>query len=644
MGQLYFDNYSPVGDIIVVSICVVFLILVLTSYVTKTNNFKIFLCIVGCLVFASLSEVLYHNIYAHITNGNYTAVYIFRILYHFFLFLILLLYVFYVVELQHLELEKKIPIMMVSVVTFLIVLAIEIITTIDGKGFSLDKSGNVVSSVNIFLYGYIALVAISVVTMLVFRHRLYKRVMMGFYGTVAVAFIVLFIQGRFDQSSFTAATFLFPTLGMLYLIHSNPYNIELGAIDAKALEDIVRYNYERKETMIFMSLYMPDFDGEGISIPKEMRDIIRKFASEFFKGALLFQINNGHVILMAKKSSNPDYENRVNKLLNAFDEQYARFQKDYKIVIGETIDEISRKNEYISFINNVHRNMKINSVHMIEYSDVEEFNRYEYILSELADIYRRRDLRDSRVLAYCQPVFNIKTKQYDTAEALMRLKLPEVGLVYPDQFIPLAEEYGYIHVLTQIILQKTCDEIRYLMKEGYEVKRISINVSVLELKDEGFTGDVTRIIRDSNIPDEKVAIEITESQSEDDFNIMKKKIDEIKEMGIKLYLDDFGTGYSNMERIMDLPFDIIKFDRSLVIASDANERSAKMVGNLANMFTELDYSVLYEGVEDEDDEKRCINMSASYLQGYKYSKPIPIIELKNFFSKSDVGNTMVKLD
>ena len=224
----------------------------------------------------------------------------------------------------------------------------------------------------------------------------------------------------------------------------------------------------------------------------------------------------------------------------------------------------------------------------------------------------------------------------------MRLKLPEVGLVYPDQFIPLAEEYGYIHVLTQIILQKTCDEIRYLMKEGYEVNRISINVSVLELKDEGFTGDVTRIIRDSNIPDEKVAIEITESQSEDDFNIMKKKIDEIKEMGIKLYLDDFGTGYSNMERIMDLPFDIIKFDRSLVIASDANERSAKMVGNLANMFTELDYSVLYEGVEDEDDEKRCINMSASYLQGYKYSKPIPIIELKNFFSKSDVGNTMVK--
>lgn len=226
----------------------------------------------------------------------------------------------------------------------------------------------------------------------------------------------------------------------------------------------------------------------------------------------------------------------------------------------------------------------------------------------------------------------------------MRLKLPEVGLVYPDQFIPLAEEYGYIHVLTQIILLKTCDEIRYLMKEGYEVNRISINVSVLELKDEGFTGDVTRIIRDSNIPDEKVAIEITESQSEDDFNIMKKKIDEIKEMGIKLYLDDFGTGYSNMERIMDLPFDIIKFDRSLVIASDANERSAKMVGNLANMFTELDYSVLYEGVEDEGDEKRCINMSASYLQGYKYSKPIPIIELKNFFSKSDVGNTMVKQD
>jgi EAL domain-containing protein (putative c-di-GMP-specific phosphodiesterase class I) len=267
--------------------------------------------------------------------------------------------------------------------------------------------------------------------------------------------------------------------------------------------------------------------------------------------------------------------------------------------------------------------------------DVLKFREAEYILGELVDIFKKKDLDDPRVLVYCQPVYSIKTKKYDTAEALMRLDLPKKGIVFPDKFIPLAEEYGFIHILTEIILKKTCDEIKSLLSEGYDFKRISVNVSALEMRDDGFTDDVSSIIADSGIPDSKIAFEITESQSETDFMALKQKIDEMKGRGIKFYLDDFGTGYSNMERILELPFDIIKFDRSLVIASDSDERSKRMVKSLASMFSDTDYSVLYEGIETEEDEERCIGMSASYLQGYRYSKPIPINELKNYFSKKN---------
>ena len=86
---------------------------------------------------------------------------------------------------------------------------------------------------------------------------------------------------------------------------------------------------------------------------------------------------------------------------------------------------------------------------------------------------------------------------------------------------------------------------------------------------------------------------------------------------------------------MELPFDIIKFDRSLVLASGSSERSERIVGNLANLFNDLDYSVLYEGVETDSDENKCKEMSASYLQGYKYSRPIPIAELRKFAEKRD---------
>ena len=84
---------------------------------------------------------------------------------------------------------------------------------------------------------------------------------------------------------------------------------------------------------------------------------------------------------------------------------------------------------------------------------------------------------------------------------------------------------------------------------------------------------------------------------------------------------------------MELPFDIIKFDRSLVLASGADERSKKMVSNLANMFSDMNYYVLYEGVEKDSDEDMCKSMSATYLQGFKYSKPTPIIDLKEYIRR-----------
>ena len=225
--------------------------------------------------------------------------------------------------------------------------------------------------------------------------------------------------------------------------------------------------------------------------------------------AVLFQISKGHVLLAAKKSLNKDYDNKLEKVLEAFHEYHDRFNLDYKIIVGDSTQEIGVKNEYLDLIRTIQKHIGVNTIHRISKDDVEKYKKYKYVLSELADIVRGGNLRDPRVLAYCQPVLNISTGKYDTAEALMRLKLQDTGMVFPDKFIPLAEEYGYIHSLTKIMLQRTCDEIRYLVKENYDVKRISVNVSVLEMRDDNFIADIEKIISDSGIPKEKIAIEIT---------------------------------------------------------------------------------------------------------------------------------------
>ena len=339
------------------------------------------------------------------------------------------------------------------------------------------------------------------------------------------------------------------------------------------------------------------------------------------------------MLLMIPKDKNPDWKDRLETVLDHFRVQYENFRYDYKMVIGHSNRELTRRNDYVGFIRSIHARIPENTIYEEQPEDLNMFRQYEIVLRELADIAVRKDPKDPRVLVYCQPVYNLRTGKYDTAEALMRLNLEETGIVYPDQFIPLAEENGYIHALTEIILSKICRVLHDLIAEGYEITRISVNVSALELRDRNFCGDIDRIVTGSGVDCDRIAIELTESRSESDFILMKERIDELRRKGITFYLDDFGTGYSNMERILELPFDIVKFDRSMVVAGGQSKRSEQVLGSLAGLFSKLNYSVLYEGVENEKDEAMCKGLSASYLQGYKYSRPVPIAEIRRFLEK-----------
>ena len=634
---VFFDNYSLVGDIIVIATAVVMTILIFTSFVKRTRSFVLFISMIFLVVVASFANILYHLVYNDLVGVNNLIIYGLRYLYHFTLYLILFIYILYVAEILQFEKHRRIIFACLGIAGIIAVMVVEFMGSKMGFGFRIGvrgaTKGTAMEGFNIFMVGYVYFCLLIIYMMFRYKDRLFGQIISGFYGTMVVSFILIALQVRSSQSSFTTATFVFPLLAMMYLIHSNPYDIRVGSISSGALEDLVKYYYDHGREFIIMSLYLKHFDEVREKFPESINKTIRHFAGKFFKGAVLFQVSNGHVILIADKKRNPDFENKSNKLLNDFMEEYEKYHFAYKIVMGDSIEEISRRNEYISFIKHIYSSMPENDVHFIEYEDVTDFNKVKYILEELGDIYRRHDMEDSRVSVYCQPVLNMETGKYDTAEALMRLSLPQIGMVYPNQFIKLAEDNNYIHVLSLIILKKTCAEIKKLLSEGYEVKRISVNISVLEMRDDEFCSDINKIISDSGIPEDKIAIEITESQNENDFYIMKSRINELKYHGIKFYLDDFGTGYSNLERIMELPFDIIKFDRSLVIASGDSKKSEKMVANLANMFRDMDYSVLYEGVENEMDEKRCIDMSAVYLQGYKYSRPIPIEQLTEFFEK-----------
>ncbi len=630
-----FNSYSPWCDAAVISICAIMLILLRTSYVSRTESYYIFLGTIRVLIAAALITIIYHTLVVMDPSGFFKVIYGLRILYHMLLLMVFHFFVLYTVTVSNAEHRKARTAAIISTILLAAAVGADIAMTLTGNGFRISPDGVITDSIDVFMAGYVMYIILLLFVMRNIRHLVFSRIMVGFYCTMILAVAIRFAQLPFGQTSLTTMTFVFPVIAMMYIIHANPYDVSLGTVDSRSMEDMVRSLYNRKEPFMYMSLLLPEFNTEGKQFSSDIRAQIRRFSVNFFNASVVFQISNGHIVMIIPKRRNPDLENAVREIMNNFYEQYKHLHYAYKILIGDSVDEISRKNEYASLIISVQDSIPENTVYHVGPSDIARFNKNERVLQELTDIHSRRDLDDPRVLAFCQPVFNIKTGRFDTAEALMRLKLSDTEeLVPPDLFIPMAESQGYIHVLTEIILHKTCCAIRDLLDEGYQLTRISVNVSVPEVKDDGFCSDIMQIIGGSGIPADKIAIELTESRNEADFMIMKEKIEQLRSKGIRFYLDDFGTGYSNMERIMDLPFDIIKFDRSLVAASRDDERSEKIVENLAKMFREMDYSLLYEGVENNVDEEHCREMSASYLQGFKYSRPIPIEELPDFLTKA----------
>ncbi len=630
----YYNNYTPVGDVLTLAICMVFVILIKTTYINRTKNFYYLKAMIILLFTAGLSDLLYNVSMKHIGEISPVLHYIPRAMVHLTIFANLMLYVLYMKEPMNLEERSNKRYFITALIGYVAVAAFEIIGPITHIGFYIDKDHNIHNGFPIFPVGYVFYVGMVLFLFIRYHDRLFKQVFNALFFTILVSMLIIFIQQRHGQSSYTVVTFTFPIYALLYLVHSNPYDIESGALGRNAFYDYIKNNSDRKRPLLIMSLLLDDYDSTNNGYPLEFISIIRYFLVHFFKGTTLFEMSGGRKILVADINKNPDYRESAETAVEQFKRMYPLYKIDYKIVAVETNDELHKGRDYLTLLEFIEDKMPENSIHFADEKDIKRYIDSRYILSELADIQDHMDLNDPRVEVYCQPVFNIKKGVYDTAEALMRLKLPELGMVFPNVFIPIAEKNNYIRTLTRIILNKTCIQIKKMLDEGYAVRRISVNFSVFDVRENDFCHMVETIITNAGISFSNIAIEITESQNESDFEVVKEKINALKGSGIKFYLDDFGTGYSNFERIMELPFDIIKFDRSLVIASSSDDKLKAMVSHIAKMFNDMDYAVLYEGIEDEADEARCMDMSAKYLQGYKYSKPIPIEKLTDYFAKT----------
>lgn len=628
-------HYTPVGDITVTGLCMLMFALLSQTYVHKNRQSR-FMLIMLCATFVSAVSNLLCQVAVFAQHQNTFLIHFLWILHQLALVAVLFLYIQYLREPLWIQSNKKYPFPILTLILTVIITAADIGLSARQVSFHLADDGSPHMGHTPFSILYFLLMGTILYQLIRYHSRIIRQIFWGLLSSNLIMILILTIQGIYEQASFTCVAYFLPILGIVFVFHSNPFDIETGAISESFFYDELNESLEKKRSMIIISCTMSGFFNV-IKKSQALKSEYYQFLRENIKKGVIYHFPNDRLVLTFIRRYDTEQDKAIEKIVNNFRKSHAKFGLDYKMVVLATTPEIVDSNDYIRLIDFVEMTMVENTMYQVTDKDIQRFYKSNYILRELESIARGKDLEDPRVLVYCQPVYNISTGTYDTAEALMRLQLNETGMVYPDQFIALAEQHGLIHTMSLIILNKTCGAIRTLIEDGYEINRISVNFSTVDLRYDTFCQDVQQIISRNQIPFNKIAIEITESRNDSDFHIMNKKVTQLQKLGIKFYLDDFGTGYSNFERIMEIPFDIIKFDRSMLIESAKSDSSFYMVSTFANMFDKLSYSVLFEGIENDLDEKNCVDMRAKYLQGYKYSRPIPINQLCHFLQKAEAA-------
>lgn len=232
-------------------------------------------------------------------------------------------------------------------------------------------------------------------------------------------------------------------------------------------------------------------------------------------------------------------------------------------------------------------------------------------------------MKEDRIEVFYQPIFSTKAKKFVSAEALVRMRDRDGNLVPPGTFIPVAEANGKILQLGEIVFEKVCRFFTKEQLERYGLHYIEVNLSVVQCGYPGLADDYIGIMEKYQINPKYINLEITESASMAAKKTLLENMRRLMEYGVYFSLDDFGTGQSNLNYIVDMPVNIVKFDREMSQAFFQDEKAKYVMNAAMQMIHGMKLKIVSEGIETEDQYLAMEELSIDYIQGYYFSKPLP---------------------
>ncbi|HYX18096.1 MAG TPA: EAL domain-containing response regulator [Nostoc sp.] len=229
---------------------------------------------------------------------------------------------------------------------------------------------------------------------------------------------------------------------------------------------------------------------------------------------------------------------------------------------------------------------------------------------------------------YYQPIVDIASGKIVAAESLLRWQSPELGLIYPTEFIPLAESTGLIVPLGKWVLKNVCQQIKIWRDSGIYPLTLAVNLSVIEFNQPGFIEKVVNFIDINGLEPHYLKLELTESMIMQDVNSAIATMSKLQSLGVKIAIDDFGTGYSSLIYLKNLPINTLKIDRYFIHNVANDPQKSAITKALIQMAHNLNLDVVAEGVETEAELGFLRQHKCDSMQGFLFSRPLPAAEFE----------------
>lgn len=536
-----------------------------------------------------------------------------------------LVYVLTDIKIKHKKIYCGLNIAALSIfsISTLLIYLLPIHVFYDSSGLNDYTEGNPIIVTYVATFIIMGLILFSVFR---YRNKIYDK-----KATGVVIFISLWVFGSAVQGFFN---YVVPQLGVvvlsvslsealgslvIYIRLENPsLNIDnsTGVLNIRAfkefIDDVIGKGINKQILLI-------NYDNEMSKAVIDNNDFPKLFAKALSEyNVKVFKSDRNDFIVAFN-----DIVSEINLVINNFKEKFYLKNKNVtdipvKIFSFADLSCFDDSNDFIDVMDYVNTNQKNIEKYVIEVTkDKVEKIHHKFLVKQKCDLA----LAQKRVVVYFQPIYSTLLNKFTSAEALVRLTDEDGNLIYPGDFIEDMERDGKIIELGQMVFEDVCKFISEHDMEKLGLHYIEVNLSTIQCMQENLADTYTDIIKKYNVDPKYINLEITETGSAAK-SLLVKNMQQLREINFSFSLDDFGTGNSNLNYIVEMPVEIVKFDKTMVSSYFNNEIASYVMNSAINMIKGLGHKIVFEGIETEEQLGVAKEINIEYIQGYYFSKPI----------------------